>query len=160
MSQAYLEKNTEQATTQEVFTYQQKVGLVNFSTTISRPNIAKAVSLLLEHLQNPLMECQNAVNQLLRYLYTTRFYAIVFTKLCREAIFNCFPDASFADDKSTRYSSEGFLFFLYNGAVDWKATKQKTVTISTIEAELLALSLASREMMWWQRFFKAIRFDT
>jgi hypothetical protein len=34
------------------------------------------------------------------------------------------------------------------------------VTTLLTEAELLALSAASREMMWWQRFFKAIRFET
>jgi hypothetical protein len=160
MSQTFLAKNTAQALPGEVFTYQQKVGSVNFTATISRPDIAKAVSMLSEHLQNPSIECQDAIDHVLRYLYTTRYFAIQFTTLCLAAIFCCFSDASFADDKETRQSSQGFLFSLYNGPVDWQATKQRTVTTSSTEAELLALSAASREMMWWQRFFKAIRFDT
>jgi hypothetical protein len=49
---------------------------------------------------------------------------------------------------------------LYGGPIHWHATKQKTVTTSTTEAELLALSTASREMMWWTQFFDAIRFKT
>jgi hypothetical protein len=75
-------------------------------------------------------------------------------------IFLCSSDASFADDNDTRRSSEGFLFLLYGGPVDWRATKQKTVTTSSTEAELLAVSGAAREMMWWERYFNAIGFKT
>ena len=43
--------------------------------------------------------------------------------------------------------------------IDWKATKQKTVTTSSTEAELLAISAAAKESLWWNRFFKAIELD-
>lgn len=48
---------------------------------------------------------------------------------------------------------------LFNGAIDWKASKQKTVTTSSTEAELLAISTAAKETIWWTRFFEAINFD-
>ena len=63
-------------------------------------------------------------------------------------------DASFADDKLTRRSSEGMLFKLFGTPVDWKATKQRTVTKSSTDAELLALSHAGSEMIWWRRLFR------
>jgi len=44
-------------------------------------------------------------------------------------------------------------------ALDWRAGKQKTVTTSTTEAELLALSHASKEVYYWIRFFKGIGLD-
>lgn len=40
--------------------------------------------------------------------------------------------------------------------VDWKSTLQRTVTKSTIEAELLALSLARSEMEEWCRLFDGL----
>jgi hypothetical protein len=40
--------------------------------------------------------------------------------------------------------------------VDWKSTLQRTVTKSTTEAELLALSLAGSEMEEWCRLFKGL----
>jgi hypothetical protein len=40
--------------------------------------------------------------------------------------------------------------------VDWRATKQRTVTTSTTEAELLAISNAARETFWWTRFFRDV----
>jgi hypothetical protein len=65
-------------------------------------------------------------------------------------------DVVFADDSITRYSIEEYLFKLFNGPIDWRSTKQKTITILSTEAELLALSYAVKEVIWWKRFFKAI----
>jgi len=45
---------------------------------------------------------------------------------------------------------------LFRGLINWKATLQRSVTRSTTEAELLSLSMAAVEIIWWQRFFKAI----
>src|SRR5436309_10024052 len=55
-------------------------------------------------------------------------------------------------------SSYGYLFKLYGGPIAWKATKQPTVTTSSTEAELLALTAAAKETLWWQRLFKALDF--
>jgi hypothetical protein len=62
-------------------------------------------------------------------------------------------DAAFADDVETRQSSYGYLFKLYGMPVDWKATRQRSVTKSTTEAELIALSATGGEMEWWIRIF-------
>ena len=48
---------------------------------------------------------------------------------------------------------------LFGGLIDWKATLQRSVTRSTTETELLSLSTAAVEIIWWQRFFEAIGFD-
>jgi hypothetical protein len=71
----------------------------------------------------------------------------------------CAGDAAFADNPVTRYSTEGYLLKLFNGPIDWRSTKQKTVITLNTEAELLALSYAAKEVIWWKRFFKAIQLD-
>ena len=43
--------------------------------------------------------------------------------------------------------------------IDWKATLQRSVTKSTTEAELLALSTAASELQAWNRLFKHIKFN-
>lgn len=48
---------------------------------------------------------------------------------------------------------------LAGGPVAWKAIKQKTVTTSSTEAELLAVSYCGKEVIWWKRFFTAIGFN-
>jgi hypothetical protein len=74
-------------------------------------------------------------------------------------VFLCASDAAFADDRATRRSTGGYLFQLFGGPIDWHSTKQKTVTISSTEAELLVLTYATKETIWGQRFFQNIRFD-
>ena len=75
-------------------------------------------------------------------------------------VFTSWSDAAFADDLGSRFSSAGFLFQLYGGPIFWKSIKQKTVTTSSTEAELLALTCTAKELIWWSRFFDSIHFDT
>lgn len=150
----------EEATDQEILAYQQRVGSLNFAAVITRPDIAHAVSRLSQYLRNPTAAHLVASNRCISYLYGTRSLAIEYSGRQNEQIFQCASDAAFADDAQTRRSSDGYLFLLYGGAIDWRAAKQKTVTTSSTEAELLSLSVAAREVIWWRRFFAAIRFDT
>jgi Reverse transcriptase (RNA-dependent DNA polymerase) len=149
-----------QASAQQILAYQQRVGSLNFATAISRPDISHATSKLASFLRNPTKEHFAAADRTLQYLCSTRSYAIEFSGENTAQIFKCGSDAAYADDLNTSRSSDGFLFQLYGGAIDWKAGKQKTVTTSSREAELLSLSTAAREVIWWRRFFSAIKFDT
>jgi hypothetical protein len=98
----------------------------------------------------------------INYLYGTKNYALKYSanslSLTR-SVFNSSSNAAFADDPSRR-SSQGYLFTLFGGAIDWKATIQRTVTKSTTKAELLAISQAAGHLQWWTRFFTAIDFNT
>ena len=53
---------------------------------------------------------------------------------------------SYTDDKSMCKSSEKYLFKLFDEAIDWHATKQKTVTTSSTETEFLALSHTAKKI--------------
>jgi hypothetical protein len=54
-------------------------------------------------------------------------------------------DADFAADLDTRRSHTGYILMLNGGAVSWKSTKQKSVSLSTSEAEWYAASEADKE---------------
>lgn len=54
-------------------------------------------------------------------------------------------DASYGDN-GDRTSSAGYIYQIFGGPVDWKATRQRTVTISTTEAELLGLLDAGKAL--------------
>ena len=66
---------------------------------------------------------------------------------------------SFGDNLVSKKSIKGYLFTLFRGPINWQSTKQKSVTKSSTEAELLTLSHAATESIWWQRFFKEVGFD-
>jgi hypothetical protein len=85
--------------------------------------------------------------------------AIEFSASDTRQVFTCASDTAFADDPVTRYSTEGYLFKLFGGPIDWRSTKHRAVTTSSTEAELLALSHTAKEVLWWKRLFKAVQLD-
>jgi hypothetical protein len=150
------------------------VGSLNFATTVTRLDVVKASSILAESMHNPSLKYMDAVDYALLYLYGTKSLVIEFSveKTTIEAIikelpvpdldkddpdyFQALSDVVFVDDIKIRRSSEGYLFKLFGGLIDWRASKQRTVTTSITEAKLLALSSAVKEVIWWKRFFQSI----
>jgi hypothetical protein len=70
-----------------------------------------------------------------------------------------YTDASFADDLTDRKSSQGHLITLFGGPIAWKSGKQDTVTTSSTEAELLALTAVAKEAIATLRLFAGMRFE-
>eukprot|EP00253_Pinus_taeda_P022403 PITA_22403 len=48
-------------------------------------------------------------------------------------------------------SRSGYVFNLFGGSVSWMSKKQSVVALSTIEAEYMAATHASKEAVWLQR---------
>ena len=51
-------------------------------------------------------------------------------------------------DKADRVSILGNVFFLAGGPVSWSSKKQKSVAISTMEAEYMAMSSCAKQSQW------------
>jgi hypothetical protein len=147
------------ATENEIFAYQQQVGSINYAAIMTRPDISCAAQKLAEFMQNPGPQHLAAADRTISYLYGTRSLGIEYNGDLQSQYFQSSSDASYADDSKTRRSTQGFLFFLFGGPVDWRCTKQKTVTTSTTEAEFLALSHTASHLYWWRRFFKYISLE-
>ncbi|KAG0160465.1 hypothetical protein PDIDSM_7994 [Penicillium digitatum] len=124
---------------------------------------AKVGSAHAEFLTNPGPKHMDAIDRIIQYLYETRYWAIEYVRkqswlsLAAKSI-EFASDASFGDNRD-RKSSEGYLCKLYGGPIDWKASKQKTVTTSTTEAELLALAEAGKTIQWWRRVLHSLGFE-
>lgn len=150
------------ATAKEVYQYQKRVGKLNYAAVITRPDIAHGVSKLSEYLQNPSKHHIKAAEHMLRYLIGTRYKGIEFDGEPIYAAgrkFIASNDATFADNVLTKCSSCVFCFKLFHGIIYWKAIKQKTVTTSSTEVELLAITVTAKEYIWWIRLFKHLNVE-
>ncbi|OQD85533.1 hypothetical protein PENSOL_c040G03155, partial [Penicillium solitum] len=148
------------ATPKEILLYQKKVGSAGYATTITRPDAAKATARLAQFLTNPGPQHHQAADRVINYLYTTRNLAIEYSA---DAASTGIDSIQFASDASygdhpDRKSSAGYICQAYGGPIDWKATKQPTVTTSTTEAELLGLSEAGKQVQWWRRLMNSLGF--
>ncbi|KNG52825.1 reverse transcriptase rna-dependent dna [Stemphylium lycopersici] len=150
-------------------TYQRLVGNLAYIEVMTRPDVAHAHSVLARFLTNPGPIHLSEIKHVWQYLYGTRYLAISArggepTQTYATKIDSTTPtffgaaDASFGDDVETRRSSAGYVFMLYGMPIDWKATVLRSVTRSTTEAELYALSAAGVESQYWDRFCRNIGF--
>jgi len=139
--------------------YQRKVGSILFAAISTRPDIAFAAVRLSRFNQRPGQYHHDAADRLIRYLYRTRHFCIQYGHQSTVTSFICASDASFADNTIDRKSSQGYVMKLFGGPVAWRANKQDTVTTSSTEAELLAISQTAKEAMYLSRLFRALSLE-
>ena len=132
------------------FPYRQAVGALAYLMVGTRPDVAYAVSVVSRNLDKPTKEDVVKVKRILRYLRGTINYGIVYKQGCRKAL-TCYSDSDHAGDLQTGRSTTGVVCLYSGGVIAWKSQKQTSVAISTTEAELVAASEASKEIIWLKR---------
>lgn len=128
--------------------YRKLVGLLMYLAIGTRPDIALAVQKLSQFLDCYTHDHWAAGKRVLRYLVGTRLLKLrLGGDISADPI--GFADASFACCPDTRRSVGAYVFSLgSSGVVSWASRKQKTVALSTCDAEYIALSEACREAIW------------
>jgi Reverse transcriptase (RNA-dependent DNA polymerase) len=148
------------ATKRSIIQYQKKTGSALFAAITTRPDVAFAVSRLTQFNHNPSEDHHKAIDRVIQYLYSTRDRAIRFGDGAPGVqAFICASDASFADNAADRKSSQGYIMKLFGGPIAWRANKQDTVTTSSTEAELLALSQTAKEAIYTRRLLEAMKLN-
>jgi hypothetical protein len=142
-----LDPNLSESTQAGEVPYRESVGSLLYLSQITRPDITFAVNLVSRYLEKPLIIHWNAVKRILKYLKGTFNYGLIYDssvklKLCG------YSDADYAGDTTTRRSTSGSIFMMTNGIVAWCSQRQKSVALSTTEAEYVALSQAVQELTW------------
>lgn len=65
-----------------------------------------------------------------------------------------FSDSDYAGDLDTRRSTTEYIFILANSAISGGSLKQKTVSLSTTEAEYIAACEATKEAVWLRHLLR------
>ncbi|GFX36351.1 retrovirus-related Pol polyprotein from transposon TNT 1-94 [Trichonephila clavipes] len=60
----------------------------------------------------------------------------------------CYSDSDFATNRNDRVSMGGFITFIDETPISWRTFKQKSVSLSTMEAEYVSLTEAAKEFIW------------
>ena len=62
-----------------------------------------------------------------------------------------YTESEWADSIDDRRSTSGYIFFLGTKSISWSSRKQKTVALSSAEAEYVSASDAACEAIWLRR---------
>uniref|UniRef100_A0AAV1TT31 Polyprotein n=1 Tax=Peronospora matthiolae TaxID=2874970 RepID=A0AAV1TT31_9STRA len=130
--------------------FREAVGALMHLTTATRPDIAYAVGYVSRFMENPQQEHWTAVKRIFRYLQGTKSHGLRFQP-SNKIDFRGYSDADWAGDHADRKSTSGYTFMLMGAPVSWGSKKQSSVSLSTSEAEYIALSLAIQEGKWVHR---------
>jgi hypothetical protein len=133
------------------FDYRKVVGKMLYLEKSTRPDIAYAVHQCARFASDPKVEHAKALRWIGRYLKGTRDKGLILKPT--QHSFDCFADADFAgnwnpnatDDPATAKSRSDFLIKYAGCPVFWASKMQTEVSLSTTEAEYIALSSALRE---------------
>ena len=147
------ESNEEKLNT-EKRPYRSLVGSLLYIATCTRPDIAFAVCQLSRHLENPSDEHWKAAIRVLRYLKKTASYGIGFQGTSSQIKVCAYSDADWASNKENRRSTSGILVMMNGTPVVFKSRLQQNVSLSTAEAEYVALSLCIQEILWLKSLIK------
>jgi hypothetical protein len=93
--------------------FQVKIGSLLYTAVITRPDVAFTVSKLARFNSNPRPKHYRVANRVLRYLKTTRIYALIYG---RRDNFEILSDASFIDNLD-RKSSQAYAIKLFGGLI-------------------------------------------
>ena len=91
--------------------------------------------------QNPSQDHIQKALYIVKYIAHTLDAKIVYHK--NGSGFIAYADADWASDRITRISVTGYVLMLAGGAVSWVSRKQKTIALSSTEAEYMSMSDAS-----------------
>ena len=135
--------------------YQEMIGAMNYLATHSRPDIATVVGILGQFMQAPRKAHLKGAINTLRYLKGTRDLCLRFPRktACSPSKLDLYVDASFADDRADRRSVSGAALFLDDTLVDWMSRKQRSVTLSSTEAEYVAVADGVRGALFIRHLF-------
>lgn len=148
--------------------YMELVGTLLYASVATRLDTSHAAHYLASQMQAPKRRHMQAAERVLRYWAGTLDVGLVFGSRNGAAAGDsrgraqlqldvcAYADADWANGKGDRRSITGWVAKLNGDPISWTAKKQRTVALSTCEAELYAESAAIQEVLWLRGLMKEL----
>jgi len=147
----------------EKWNYRSVIGKLNFLAQNTRPDISMAVHNCARFCSKPTQLHEMAVKRICRYLLQTKDKGIIMNPVGDYRL-NMYVDADFAGTWHKEFSQlresvlsrTGFLITYCGCPVTWSSKLQSEIALSTTEAEYIALSMATRQLIPLRRIMEEI----
>jgi hypothetical protein len=94
-----------------------------------------------------------AAKRILRYIQGTIKFGIMYERNVEPKLFG-FCDSDWGGSVDDLKSTSGYTFTLGTGVFSWASNKQKSVALSTAEAEYVSASTATSQAVWLRRIIE------
>jgi hypothetical protein len=137
----------------ENFPYAPMLGSLMYAMLCTRPDLSTAVSILSRYTKNPKkIHCQ-LLQHAFRYARANPYF--IRFKYRSPLVLEGYVDAAFATTKDCK-STGGYVFKLGSGPISWSTNKQPIVSLSSSEAEYIAVTPAGQECVWLSNVLKEL----
>ena len=125
--------------------YHEMIGCLMYTAVMTHPDISFAVSSLSQYLDTPCTTHLQAVIRVFHYLSGTKNLKLTLGGL--NTMITGYLDSDWASQTHC-HSISRFAFFIGMGIVSWSSKKQLIITLSSTEAEYVALTHSSNDIIW------------
>ena len=140
--------------------YRSGTGKLLYLVKHTRPDIANAVRELSKMLDATTELAFKEMKRLIKYVLDTKEYGLkIEPKIgSKENMWQVigYSDSDFAGDRETRKSVGGFIIYLCGVPISWRSKSQQTISLSSTEAEWIALSETAKEVLFIAQILKSM----
>ena len=127
--------------------YQTVIGPLPHLMLGTRPDISFAVTKMAQFAANPTEDHLSHTLYIYHYLVGTPNYRLRYDGASGQGLNAC-TNSDWASNVNTQRSTSGYFIKLAGGLISWTTKAQKTVALSSTEAEYMALSDCSHQVVW------------
>jgi len=133
--------------------YRSGIGMLLYLVKFSRPDISNSVRELSKANSRANDSHFKGLLRVIKYVISTRYRSLKYDKIEVNGekmiwTLKAFCDSDWGGDKNNRKSITGYCIYLNENLVAWKSRSQKNVTLSSTEAEYVAVSEVCTEIMF------------
>ncbi|SOV06531.1 uncharacterized protein UDID_17504 [Ustilago sp. UG-2017a] len=124
------------------------------------PDISQAVGVLARYMTQPSRDHYNVAQKVLQYLDCTQDVHLRYGGDKQQDFLTVHSDVNWASDAMAQCRSlSGSAVFMHRNLVAWKSALQHCTALSAVEAEFVAATEATQEVLFFGQLFKAIGID-
>lgn len=134
--------------------YRSLIGVISYLAICTRPDISFAISVLARQLHAPAQRHLLLAKRVVRYIAGTADKTIFYPKNPKNSEpLTAYADADWGGCRETRRSTTGIIIKINSAPIYWASKRQSLVTLSTSEAEYVALSTCAKQIVWLRHLF-------
>jgi hypothetical protein len=134
--------------------YRRMVACLVYVSTMTRPDIAFAVSKCSRHLHSPTVADQAAVERVYRYLLWSKSRTLTYSS--KDPQMHVWTDSDFDGCDETHRSQTALVIMMFGAAMAWKSVRQPVIALSTSEAEYMAQCAGVQELLFYTQLVEEL----
>ena len=151
------EEDSQEAAEMAQVPYAQLLGLLNYLSVTTRPDIAVATRQLAQVMHKPGKRHWKMAKRVLAYLGGSRAYGLRFRGGSEPRLYG-HSDSSHAENRDHSRSTSGFLTMMAGAPINWGVHLQDSVAISTGESEFYGLYYLTLDVLGFRELLKELGF--